>query len=564
MPKQVRLYTSDNNYGAMTGETKADDAHFEKDVMMVYTGKFDSMDGEVEIKDEDIEKLVGNHNANLEKLSKLASGPYDIGKNPPLQLDHSTSAKDTVGRVVGPLKVGEYATEDGKKLKAMFGKVRVLGADNIEKVKDGRWSHVSMGADLETHTLSELTITPFPAAAHAALLSKRRLAASPPKTISYKDCTIEVYADEAGQWHWTAVDRGGIGSSEADAIKQAKAAIDEFLTNNPDHVTKRRGTKMSYKETKEKAEMYAKCKKHLMDEKKMSEEDAEKHLESAKDEELSKMAAEHDEKLKHLAEEEAKSKDAEMKRLAGLSGSKAKLIALNKQMKEHDGKIQLAQKRLNIQVRLSKLRAEQKITPAEIKKLNLDELAGKSAEVIEVALKMFENRQPVIDPGLFGSTKAMNPAKLSARLKSLQMERMELETRLNMPSKRDEALKRLAEVDKALAAEESVAGGGPINPPPMDDKERMAKFEEAYGHMKNLMDAGKHDEAKEHMRKHMGLAVGPGGDVDHMSDSGMPVGPGGVEHMSALAEGHKKLQTEFQEIVKLVGPVFDIKAEELN
>ena len=142
--------------------------------MLVYTGKFNSLDGEVEIKDEDIEKLATNHNGMLASLKRLAVGDVPVKHYPPLQLDHSTSAKDTVGRLVGDLEVGEHTTPEGK-YKALFGKVRILGKENVEKVMDGRWTHVSIGADLESHKITELTITPFPAAADASLLSKNRL-----------------------------------------------------------------------------------------------------------------------------------------------------------------------------------------------------------------------------------------------------------------------------------------------------------------------------------------------------------------------------------------------------
>ena len=47
-----------------------------------YSGKFESMDGPVEIKDEDIEKLASNHNTMLSKLSRLATGEHDPKNNP--------------------------------------------------------------------------------------------------------------------------------------------------------------------------------------------------------------------------------------------------------------------------------------------------------------------------------------------------------------------------------------------------------------------------------------------------------------------------------------------------
>lgn len=602
------------------GEVDEKTGHLDKKVMMVYCGKFESMDGPVEIKDEDIEKLVANHNEKLAKLSRMASGEVPLKNSPPIQLDHSTSARDTVGRLVGPLSVGQYQPEGGVALKAMYGTARFLGKDNIEKVQDGRWSHVSMGADLETHTLSELTVTPFPAAADAALLSAKlskqiikghtietedvgngkwkamvdgqdlpgtydsnasamkegrlfveehedeelkkklkRLAANAPKKSTYKECDIEIYQQEdSKEWCWTAVGKSGLCPTEAGAASDAKKAIDEFIEKNPDYAKgKKRLSEdtMGYKDMKEKMAAYAKCKQHLMDEKKMSEEDAEKHLESASDDDVKKMAADHDEKMKHMAEDEEKKKSEELKRMASYKEHKSKMIAFSKGMKDQSSKVQLANTKLSITARLTKLKAEGKVTPAEIKSMDIDKLSASSKEVVDATLKTFDTRQPVIDTGLIGTTKALSAGQLAGRLKKMAMEREELQTRLNMPSKREEALKRLKELDEK---ELEAAKYEPSNVHDHDVQPDKEKFEQLWSHMKGLLDSGKHDEAKEHLRKHLS-GVGPD---QIMSDTGMPVSDP-TPQMSALADGMKKMQTEFDEIVKLTAPIFDIKPEEL-
>src|SRR6267154_240501 len=104
--------------GTFEGEATVDESkgYLDKKAMLVYTGKFESMDGPVEIKDEDIDKLVENHNSVLKKLGRLAEGISGYKFSPPIQLDHSTSAKDTVGRLVGNLEHGEHEV-DGKKMK---------------------------------------------------------------------------------------------------------------------------------------------------------------------------------------------------------------------------------------------------------------------------------------------------------------------------------------------------------------------------------------------------------------------------------------------------------------
>lgn len=490
--KIVRLkYT-----GSFEGEAKAseDKSYIDKPCLMVYCGKFDSMDGEVEIKDEDIEKLAANHNTFLAKMSRLANGEHHPKHNPPIQLDHSTSARDTVGRMRGNLSVGEHTLEDGTKVKALMGSARVLGRDNVEKVEDGRWANLSGGFDLENHRVTELTITPFPAAPDASMLSNQKL-------------------------------------SSEDTV--------------------------GYKELKEKMDLYGKCKKHLKEFKKMSDEDADKHLEEAKDEDLKKMAAEEDDRDKKLAAEkddqekkEKDAKDAEMKRMAGLKDGKAKFVELSKGLKATGVKVQLAAKKASITTRLSKLQAETKITPAERKGLNIDELAGKSDEVINAALSSYDKREPVIDVGVYGSTKAMTAGMLHKKLKAMDSEVDELRTRLAMSTKRPEALKRLSELG---LTESDLEKGVTVQTEKQDGTDNNVDFEASYATMKKLMSEGKEDEAKAHFKSHMGK--GPVGTE--------VVGPDQTQEMSALAEEVRKMQTNFDEVVRLAAPIFGATQEEL-
>lgn len=607
--KLVRLKES----GHFDGESKvaADKMSLDKPVLMVYTGKFESMDGPVEIKDEDIETLAANHNGFMSKLGRLASGEVHPRHNPPLQLDHSTSARDTVGRLVGNLSVGEHVLEDGSKVKALMGTARVLGKENVEKVEDGRWTHLSGGFDLENHKVSELTITPFPAAAEAHMLSKARLH----KDILYMEHDIRVYPaekDGTSKWRWETRWSSGVADSEASAVADAKKSIDEFHKFNPElrawmmdisrmakkdvslpgHLDealwqkarraydeavkggskiddqwafimdwyKKNGGRLSqgeehmgYKDLKEKAALYEKARKHLTEHKKMSEEDAEKHLEAAKPEELTAMGKEHDEHLKHMAEDEEKKREEEKKLAARLAAHKPALIKLAKGFKESAGKAQLAEKSSKISFRLSQLRAQAKITPAEIKTIKIDELAAKADDVINAALSSYDKRLPVIDTGLIGSTKAMSPAQLASSLKKMGMERKELETRLNMPSKREEALKRLKEIEE----QEKKMGDHEHHALHADDGDDDKHFESAYMHHKKLSDEGKHDEAKEHLRSYMKSLHSK-----HMGDAGSISDP--TPAMSALAAEVKNMQNEFTEFVKLTAPAFGATLEELT
>lgn len=146
----------------------------DKKAMLVYAGEFESMDGPVEVSPETLHSIAASHNTLIARLKQLAGlDEIPVRKCPPIQLDHSRSARDTVGRLVGNLEVSEHEKEDGTKVPALFGTLRILGRENVEKVLDGRWSELSIGADFEEGRVVELTITPFPAAAEAAMLAKK-------------------------------------------------------------------------------------------------------------------------------------------------------------------------------------------------------------------------------------------------------------------------------------------------------------------------------------------------------------------------------------------------------
>lgn len=164
--KLVRLIRCATITGDVEGSLNTDKV-LTKRARFVYVGKFDSMDGEVDVTKEHIEKLVAAHNAIIDRLA----GDENMVHFPPVQVDHSTSGWDTVGRVVGTLEARDDVI-DGKTVLAMFGTLRFLGADAVDRVNDGRWTHLSLGADLDGAKLNEMTVTPFPAAPKASLLSK--------------------------------------------------------------------------------------------------------------------------------------------------------------------------------------------------------------------------------------------------------------------------------------------------------------------------------------------------------------------------------------------------------
>ena len=468
-----------------------------KRAMLVYEGKFESMDGPVEIKGEHIEKLASEHNSLLSKVKRFAKGEQIPARfMAPIQLDHSTSAKDTVGRLYGDLEVGSFETEEGPK-KALFGQMCILGKENVDKVNDGRWTHLSIGADLETGKLSELTITPFPAAPDASMLSKG---------------------------------------------KQNLSKGEEDMP--------------TFKELKVRLSLMEKCKKHLMDEKKMSEEDAEKELSGMNEEEMSKMASDVDEKEKKMAadkeEADKKLKEEEDKKKAEMSSGKEALVKLAKGFKTSKAKMELESKKASISSRLSALKGQAKITPAEIKKISIDELAAKTEEEINTALSTYEKREPVILTGLYGTTKAMTSVQLHKALKGSKQDMMRLQTMLNMPSMRKKAEAELAKLSEGMEKENNIHVD--IVPNGEHDTE-MAGFEECWSALKALTVQGKDDEAKEHLKKYMSGLMGKMGQAD------LPVGP--QASMSALANELKTLQTEYEATMKLVGPKFGLTEADL-
>lgn len=556
MPKVVRFEKGSFELG---GQVSEDQTYIDKPVVMVYAGKFNSLDGEVEIKDEDINKFVSNHNSMLARISRLAAGQSSMKYNPPIQLDHSTSARDTVGRLVGDVRADKFTYENdaGEKVEAlaMFGTARIMGKDNIERVQDGRWTHLSGGLDLENHKISELTITPFPAAANASFLSRARMADQVLDTWNYEGWRCAMYkvddeycclAKKAGRSLETKM-----FSSKSEARTSIESMVDDEGEAELSRLQQNEGGEMpqKYGEMKKRMETYGKAREHMLKHKKMSEEDTEKRLEEMNDDDAVAMAAEYDAELSRLAEEENKNKDAELKRLAANKENKDKVVKLTKEMRTTAKSAQLTARKSQITARLSHLAAKQKVTPAEIKALNVDELAGKSDEAVDAALATYEKRQPVIDTGMYGTTKALSAGQLQTQLKQLGAEVTELKTRLGMPSKRDDALKRLKDLgltEADLDQKISVGSNGGSN------EEDAVELSTAYDELKKLISEGKDDEAKAKLAKMRGATI-----VGNLSSDEN-------NQLSALAADVKKLQTNLEEIIQLAAPALGLTEAEIK
>lgn len=530
--KHIRLLSGEFETKESTQDSELS---IDRKVMLVYCGQFESMDGPVEIKDEHIDSLAKNHNDLMTKLAGLAGKDIPLKNCPPIQLDHSVSARDTVGRLVGPLEVGEH---NGKK--ALYGTMRIMGKENVERVKDGRWTNVSIGADLDSAKLTELSITPFPAAPDAAMLSRlgvnedmqykgvefmieyglmlrpdvhrarhearfiiyenhikgrwhvghserdvynkalaevkkyiddmldkgEKFSTAPDaatlaarladKKKEYKGYVIYFEDTRGDEWDvkvwkkndpsdWSDIAKRVSGKDLPQAEQEAKQMIDQWskLSQGENMYEKLKAFLMGKKKLSaeqadaemakmadeekakmaadaEKEEMAAKCKKHLMDKEKLSEADADKKLSEMDDEAKKKMAGDYDMEMSRMAEDAKKADEAKM------AASKAKAVELSAGIKLKQEKIKLAQRRATITARLSKYRSLAKVTPAEIKEFNVEDLSKKSDEALNLLFESMEKRQPVILAGAFGSMSEVDVAKISAERKKVELKKQVL------------------------------------------------------------------------------------------------------------------------------------------
>lgn len=297
-----------------------------------------------------------------------------------------------------------------------------------------------------------------------------------------------------------------------------------------------------------------KLKKYLTETKKLSEADAEKELSrlglEEHKEELSRLEAEDDENDKRLA---AEADEAEKARLsaeekekdekeAKLTAARGKLTQLSAGFRGVVDGSRLAARQGRILTRLSKLRAEAKITPAEVKKLDVAKLAGESDAAVELVMKTYADREPVIFVGQFGSSKGANLAAEGQRAK---MSQLEAETRANMTllSKTPGAT-NLADGGRTATSNpaERPGGGG------SSDDEDTKHLESEFAELSRLMDEGKGSDAKDRLKAFMVKCSRAS------LSSGDFVEANAVEtekHLSSLAENVTKMQAQFDELQQL-------------
>lgn len=570
---------------------EAQDDRAEREVLMVYAGQFESMDGPVSITDDHLDRLVSNHNSKVERLKRLVAGNPSVKGYPPLQVDHSSSAMMTIGRVTGALEKRNHNIDEDTVVSAIFGKVTILGAENVARVRDGRWQDVSIGADLDTGKLNELSITPFPAAVNASILKARG---------EGDTMFAKFVASLKGLFNLTDKDAQARGEKMKahlmTTLKLSAEDAEKKLGEMPDAEKKDLAAKCADPADTQKMADPAdtqkmadpadtqKMKGYLTGYKKMTEDEAMKHLGGLDDDGKKKLAAEVDEHEKKMAaqdpkiereegsamdeagkaiEKAKKAHESEMAAVrAELTAAKAGIaltaekkesfIKLAKSFKETTGKVQMAARKAQLSTRLAGLKASAKITPAEIKKMDLEKLASENDATVEAVFKTYESREPVILAGILGSAKAQNLSELAASLKTQDLEH---QSRMNMPLKKKAYEAELA--SKGTESTEPKRFSSLAVEAPVEVKLTKAQYETAYSEVVRLMKDGKLTETA--LR----------GLFDQIMKE-KNVGDGGLEtvaqvqtQMSALADSVKTLHTQFQELVKFVGPNLGVETSEI-
>ncbi len=452
----------EGNIAQILSQSNANDCtttteYLDKNCILLTEGSFKSMDGDVTITAEHLNKIAETYRNKLSKIRAEGREP-SMADYHPAQLDHSTSARDTVGRLIGPLLV---QTHNGKQ--TLFGVIRFLGCEAVEKVSDGRWTHLSVGINsLETCELDEITITPFPACKDAILFSSKG-AKMEEKDEEKKDLAADQTCDDKKEL-----------SADKDEDDKKELSVDK-------------------------------------DEDEDEEDEEEKKVKAKKKSVKAK---------KKLEEEDDEAKENKTKLSAALVGIRTK----------QEG-IRLAIKQSNIKARLSKLKAEAKITPAELKKIDLIRLAKSNDETLLAVLESYENRQPVLHTAIYGSVSAVNPATVAHQMR---MSALEKETRA-----------RFASIPKK-EGDESNHDTAFADIKPTEDENEIG-HNDLWDEIVKSIKTGKESEAKEMYRKMRGVKC----EADSCESTEMD--------MKKLMSDFASLETELTEVVRLATITTGIK-----
>lgn len=163
--------------GAVThqeSQPSDNDSKIVRPAILVHVGEFQSGDGPITFDDNRIKNVVNKFNSDLSKLATDYGGMESIpmGAFLPVLDQHENDSNDRViGRLTSPLK---YEVRDipkvGKNIGCAVGEITFLGKDTVQRVKDGRIYHLSIGINEEDDSLGETSTVISPAAPGAMLL----------------------------------------------------------------------------------------------------------------------------------------------------------------------------------------------------------------------------------------------------------------------------------------------------------------------------------------------------------------------------------------------------------
>jgi hypothetical protein len=204
--------------------------------------------------------------------------------------------------------------------------------------------------------------------------------------------------------------------------------------------------------------------------------------------------------------------------------SKTELSAAITSMKKKTDAVRLALRKTNLAARFTRLRAQAKVTPAELKKIDFVKLAAANDVTIEAVVQSYENREPVIRTGQLGTIKAMSAAELS---KKTQLTQLEQECRANMSTVRNNGVKLSSEGTEQIGDRK-----------PVEEVTLTGDSDSAWTEIVKAMTAGDEEGAKNLFRAACKLNSGGDVAVDETEMASL---------MSAFAD----LESNFSSVVRL-------------
>lgn len=223
--------------------------------------------------------------------------------------------------------------------------------------------------------------------------------------------------------------------------------------------------------------------------------------------------------------------------------AKKKLQTLLAKGKKITGEAKLAARRADISTRLSKLRADAKLTPAEIKRFGDFKLEEASDASIDLLFRVLEARETVVPIGMVGSVKAVDLSAAGREAKKEEI-RADAMTNMKFTAKMIEKTKKLAKKQGRLS---DVEGDDPT-PGKVGPGEMSRMSDDQLSHyldmIEDCMTSGDLDHAIGHMkslRKHL---TGGGGDAPPVPTNAA---------MAALTKKVSELTAYIAELEQAVG-----------